>query len=276
MGEHETVRIGRISYINVAPVYYGLDRDMKPDWMTMVTEPPAVLNGMLERGEIVLSPVSSAAYAKNHENWLVMPDLSISCNGKVMSVILASRYPFDGLHGKRVFFTEESATAAALVRYFFAMNKISPVIETGRITDSKSVPGSADAALVIGDTALTQNWPARFSHVYDLGEMWKNRTGLPFVFAVWAVRRDFAESRGEILSSIKRLFLESKTKGETNREEIVRDASLKTGLSQALCRTYFDHLYCDLGPEFEEGLKAYFDGLYREKIIQEKVNIRFA
>ncbi len=276
METHQEVRIGRISYINVAPVYYGLDRTMKPSWLTMVTEPPAVLNGMLERGDIVLSPVSAAAYAKNHEQWKIMPDLSISSFGKVMSVLLVSRCPLEDLHGKPVFFTEESATAAALSRYFFAIRNVSPHIETGKITDSARLAEKADAVLVIGDAALTQNWPAHFNHVYDLGDMWKTMTGLPFVFAVWAVRRDFAARHPETLDRIKSLFRDSKKLGESHKDDIVMNASLKTGLTQDLCRTYFDHLFCDLGPLFHKGLETYFQGLYEQKIISSKVRIEYA
>ncbi len=276
MAEHTEVRIGRISYINVAPVYYGLDRTMKPSWLTMVTEPPAVLNGMLERGDIVLSPVSAAAYAKNHDQWKIMPDLSISSFGKVMSVLLVSRCPLEELNGKPVFFTEESATAAALTRYFFAIRKMSPHIETGKITDSARLAEKADAVLVIGDAALTQNWPTHFNHVYDLGDMWKTMTGLPFVFAVWAVRRDFADRHPEKLDIIRSLFRDSKKLGESHKDDIVLNASLKTGLSPELCRTYFNHLFCELGPLFQQGLETFFQGLFDQKIIPSRVRIEYA
>ena len=271
-----TVKIGRISYINVAPVYYGLDRRLKPEWLTMITEPPAVLNGMLARNEIVMSPVSSAAYARNHDTWLLMPDLSISSFGRVMSVILVSRCPLDDLHGKRVFFTEESATAAALVRYIFSTLSISPVIETGKIRNSESLAASCDAALVIGDAALIQNWPGSFAHVYDLGEMWKNMTGLPFVFAVWAIRKDFVQAFPEKVENLKHLFRESKRLGEINKEEIVMNASLKTGLTQDLCRDYFRHLYCDLSTLHQKGLETFFEGLYETGQLSSRVNITYA
>ncbi len=276
MDRHRKVSIGRISYINVAPVYYGLDRTLKPSWLTMVTEPPAVLNGMLERGDIVLSPVSSAAYAKNHKDWLIMPDLSISSFGKVMSVILVSRHPLENLHGKRVFFTEESASAAALTRYVFSIKGIEPLVETGRITGSSDLAAKADAALIIGDAALTQNWPAHFAHVYDLGDMWKGMTGLPFVFAVWAVRRDFACNHPEILHEIKNLFRESKAMGEGRKEEIVETSSLKTGLPRELCRTYFNHLFCDLNDAHRKGLETFFNGLYQIGLLPENVTIEYA
>ena len=272
----ETVKIGRISYINVAPVYYGLDRQIKPSWLDMVTAPPAVLNTMLERGEIVMSPVSSAAYAKNHDQWLLMPDVSISSFGNVMSVILASRYPMDQLHGKRVLFTEESATAAALVRYFFAIRNIQPVIDTRKIIDVETIPHDVDAALVIGDTALTQNWPGCYPYVFDLGELWHSLTGLPFVFAVWAIRKDFVNAYPETVEALKSLFRQSKCMGEEKIDEIVQNASLKTGLMKDVCRDYFRHLDCGFGPLHKQGLTRFFNGLHSFGLIREKVILQSA
>lgn len=272
----EKIRIGRISYINVSPVYYGLDRDLKPEWLTMVTEPPAVLNAMLEQGDIVLSPVSSAAYAKNHRDWLVMPDVSISSRGRVMSVLLASHYPLDKLDRKQVVFTEESATAAHLVRYLFAIHSVSPVIETGKITRAQDMARGADAVLVIGDEALIQDWNESFAHVYDLGEVWQAMTGLPFVYAVWAVRRDFAANHPGILAGIKNIFQQSKAMGDVNQADIVTRSSLKTGLPPTLCREYFQHLNCDFTPEHQKGLTAFFDGLYNCGLLEDKIHLELA
>lgn len=272
----EQIPVGRISYINVSPVYYGLDRDLKPDWMTMVTEPPAVLNTMLEKGEIILSPVSSAAYAKNHRDWMILPDVSISSHGKVMSVLLASHYPLSKLEAKQVMFTEESATAANLVRYLFAINKVSPIIGTGKITRSTDMARQSDAVLVIGDEALIQPWGESFAHVYDLGEVWHAMTGLPFVYAVWAVRRDFAANHPQTLVLLKDLFRESKALGDSHKPDIVSRASLKTGLAPSLCKDYFHHLNCDFTPLHSKGLSTFFDGLYDHGLLKEKVHIEVA
>ncbi|MBU1168108.1 MAG: menaquinone biosynthesis protein [Proteobacteria bacterium] len=271
-----TVNIGRISYINVSPVYYGLDRNTKPAWLSMVTEPPAVLNRMLEQNNIVMSPVSSAAYAKNHDSWLLIPDVSISSFGKVMSVILASHYSLDDLHGRPIIFTEESATAANLVRYILARRKVFPHIETRKITTPVNMADQADAVLVIGDAALTENWQDSFEHVFDLGEIWNDMTGLPFVYAVWAIRRDYAQSCPRTLSLLKDLFLESKRLGDEHKDEIVLHASLKTGLTKERCRDYFQHLNCDFGPLHLKGLSTFFDGLYVLGLIPEKVRIEMA
>lgn len=273
---NEQIKIGRISYINVAPIYYGLDRELKPDWLAMVTEPPAVLNGMLEAGDIVLSPVSSAAYAKNHRDWMIMPDVSISSHGKVMSVLLASHYPLDKLDRKQVIFTEESATAANLVRYLFAIHKVRPIIDTGKITQASDMARQSDGVLVIGDDALIQQWGDFFAHVYDLGEVWHAMVGLPFVYAVWAVRRDFVQSHPHILSQLKDLFRESKALGDSHQSDIITRASLKTGLTPSLCRDYFHHLNCDFTPLHHEGLAAFFNGLNEHGLIKEPVKIEIA
>lgn len=270
------VRIGRISYINVSPVYYGLDRHLKPDWLTLVTEPPAVLNAMLARGEIVMSPVSSAAYAMNHQSWILMPGVSIASDGRVMSVLLASHYSLDDLEGRRIIFTDESATAANLVRYILARRGVRADIEIRAITTPDDLASFADAVLVIGDTALIEPWDRSFEHVFDLGEVWKEMTGLPFVYAVFAVRRDFARSCPQALDALTQLFRESKRLGDADKEAIVRRASGKTGLSPDRCREYFQHLNCEFTPLHRQGLNAYFEGLYNMGLIPGPVHIDMA
>ncbi len=270
------VRVGRISYINVAPVYYGLDRTGRPDWVELVTAPPADLNKMLEEGSIDISPVSSAAYAKNHKDWLLMPDLSISCNGKVMSVLLVSHSPVSELDRKRVLLSEESASAASLVKYLVSTMGIKPKFESSRVCKPSDAVTTSEAALVIGDAALTEDWGSSFKYVYDLGALWKEKTGLPFVFAVWAVRKDFAEKYPERLAEISSLFMESKKLGGENYPDIIASASRTTGLTHQICEMYFNYLDCDFEANHIKGLETFFAGLYNCNIISEKVSVEFA
>ncbi len=269
------VRVGRISYMNVAPVYYGLNNGHKPRWMDMVCAPPAVLNTRLAKGELDISPVSSAAYARNQKEWLLLPDLSISCFGEVMSVLLVSRYPFEQLDGKSVVLTRDSAAAAALTRYLFASQKICPQFETGKILCPDDLPHQAGAALVIGDAALKENWSAHFDHVWDLGEMWMEFTRLPFVFALWAVRRQFAEENPESVSAVIEEFQRSKLLGKQNISRILPLASEKLGISTDTCDQYYQRLHYDLSHLQIRGLERFFNGLYRERIIPEPVNLSF-
>lgn len=269
------VRVGRISYMNVAPIYYGLNNGGRPDWMDVTAGPPAMLNKLLAEEKLDISPVSSAAYARHQDRWMLLPDLSISCFGRVMSVLLVSRFPLEKLEGKRVILTRESATAAALSRYLFASRNIRPRIETGHIRCARDLHEDAGAALVIGDAALKEKWHHCFPHVWDLGEMWKQQTGLPFVFALWAVRRSFADAHPDWVCAVIRQFQRSLRKGEVNICSILPEASEKLGISQKMCRQYYDRLCYDLGPLQKHGAAQFFQGLYAERIISKPVNLTF-
>jgi chorismate dehydratase len=103
-----------------------------------------------------------------------------------MSVILVSRYPFDKLNNKRVILIDESATTVELLKLLFIIKKVKPIFETGAIQHPGDIPKNADAALIIGDTALKEKWSDHYDYIFDMGNMWMELTGLPFVFAVWA------------------------------------------------------------------------------------------
>jgi chorismate dehydratase len=270
-----SIAVGRISYMNVAPVYFGLDNGLKPSRLEMVNGPPSVLNQMMASGDLDISPVSSAAYARHQDEWLVLPDLSIACFGKVMSVILVSRHPFDALDNKKVILTDESATAADLLRLLFASKKIRPVFEIGTIKTPADFHEKAAAALVIGDAALASDWDRCVDQVWDLGDMWRSLMDLPFVFALWAVRKSFAEKRPEVVSSVIDCFAVSKNQGKLNIDKIAASASQRLGLDIEICRRYYDILSYDLDAFRIKGLEAFFEGLYREKIITKRVCLSF-
>lgn len=269
------VKIGRISYVNVAPVYYGLDRGLKPAWINMVTETPAILNNMMANGDIDISPISSVAYARHQKDWLLLPDLSIACYGDVMSVILVSRYPFDKLNNKKVILIDESATAVELLKLLFIIKKVKPIFGINAIGHPRDIPKNADAVLIIGDTALKEKWSDHYDYIYDTGNMWMKLTGLPFVFAVWAVQKSFAHKRPDALSAIIDLFRISKKEGDKHLKQIVESASSKLGISLDVSEKYYDRLCCDLGPIQIKGLESFFSSLYKEKILSEKISLSF-
>lgn len=269
------VRVGRISYMNVAPVYYGLNNGQKPDWMAMTSAPPATLNAMLAAGELDISPVSSAAYARHQDDWLVLPDLSIACFGPVMSVLLVSRHPFEQLNGKKIILTRDSATAAALTRCLLASEGIHPRLATGHVRTAADLPEDTGAALVIGDAALREKWSTRFDHVWDLGELWRDRTGLPFVFALWAVRKSFAEKHSVWVSAVLDQFYRSRDEGARHICRILPEASDHLGICTEMCRQYYDRLRYSLDPAEIGGLQVFFRGLYEEKIISRPVRLSF-
>jgi len=269
------VKIGRISYVNVAPVYYLLNGSLKPEWCEIVSSPPAALNSMLAMGEIDISPISSVAYALHQNDWLLLPDLSISCMGTVMSVLLASKLPFEELDNRKVILTDDSASAAKLIKLLFLKNNIRPVFESVTIHNPADIDQDADAALVIGDTALNWEWQTMYAHVRDLGEMWQTLTGLPFVFSVLAVRKKFAEKRPDAVSAVIDLLLRSKEEGLKNIEKIIIDTSNKLGLNKDICKRYFNGLSYSLDSSQLKGLNTFFEYLRMEKIISDRVKLSF-
>ena len=101
------IRVGRIDYVNVAPVYYGLDQEGCPDWVTISAAAPAVLNARMAAGDLDAGPVSTGALVDHSLSWLVLPDLSIACDGAVKSVLLVSRMPFKALDHRTVLVSDE-------------------------------------------------------------------------------------------------------------------------------------------------------------------------
>jgi len=268
-------RVGRIAYANVAPVYHGFEKEGCPPEMNLVTGPPAFLNTGLAQSELDISPVSSAAYARNQNHWLLLPDLSISCAGPVMSVLLVSRVPFHELSGKRVILTRESETAAALSRYLFASHRVYPRLETGTVRRPEDLSDGASAGLVIGDAALSWPWADTHPYVWDLGRRWWDLTGLPFVFALWAVRREYAARHPQRVAAIVGHFHRSREIGCRHMDEIVACAAKRLGIPIARCQEYYRRLDSHLDARKVRGLQLYFDGLHREGILPERVTIAF-
>ncbi|MCG8471856.1 MAG: menaquinone biosynthesis protein [Desulfobacterales bacterium] len=269
------VPVGRISYINVAPVYYGLDRGKAPSWLRMITQPPSRLNSLLTKGEVVASPVSSAAYARNASQWLLLPDLSISCDGPVLSVLFASRVPMEELDGRRVLVTEESETSVDLLKILLKEKGVHPKIKTGRVQTPDALSDDLSGCLVIGDAALVQNWPKKFPFVYDLGAEWKRLTGLPFVFAVWAIRRDFCQLAPAVVERLVELFHDSRHEGQDNMDRVISDSVSRTGLPLSTLMRYFHYLGVELKTQELEGMQRFFDIQYRMGLISSPVTPAF-
>lgn len=221
------IHMGKISYINASPVFYGFDHGLCPSWLKMVSDVPSALNQKIITGQIEVSPISAAFYAMNHKELLLLSDLSISCHGRVMSVILASNYAIDDLEGKTVMFSQESASAASFLKMIFHQRKIASVFKVGNVSDFRQVSESTDAALVIGDAALKHPWDQVFEHCFDLGQLWYEMTQLPFVFAVWVVRRSFAYKYPARVKEIHDLLLVSKNQGYIHIDKVVEAGAKK-------------------------------------------------
>lgn len=273
--KNNELKIGRISYINVDPVYYQFDHEPMPPGMEVISRPPAVLNKMLVDRELDISSVSASAFARHSDQWMILPDLSISCYGKVLSVLLVSRHPLEELQDQTVLLTDESATAVDLLKLIFSLKGIRPGFKTGKVKTPAELGNVSDAGLVIGDAALKHRWEDSFAYVWDLCEIWNELTGLPFVFAVWAVRKSYARQYPDRVLTVLERLKTSKELGLRNLSDIVRLSSKKIGIDPDLCRTYYNSMYYSMSQPEVQCLGDFFNRLYANHIIYKKPELHF-
>ena len=239
------MKIGRIGYINCAPVYGAIDRSVValPPGGELVTGTPAELNDLLVAGELDVSVISAIEYARHAPELVLLPDLAISCDGPVRSVALFSRRTVRQLDGRTVLLSASSRTSVALLELLCRdVWKIRPKFAEAR-AEAQDLEALAalphEAVLVIGDPALKLAAAGTYAHRYDLGEEWKRWTGKPFVFAVWAARRaadPAAVQRGH------ESLLASRAWGLEHLEEIAGETARVTRLPVATCREYLSGL----------------------------------
>jgi chorismate dehydratase len=256
-------RLGRISYLNVLPIYYAMESLFGENGFYLVRGTPAELNTAMRRGEVDLGSISAMEYGRHPEDYLLLPDLSISSRGPVGSVLLFSRVPFAELDGRNVRVSTASASGAALLKVLLArLFRVKPCYEAGTL--AKRPLTEAAAIMAIGDEALCLKHAKALPFELDLGEAWQELTGLPFVFGVWAVRRAFAQSQPEATGALHRLLLRSKAWGLGALPELSRLAAKPFGMTPEQVLAYFQQLDYALGPDHERGLQTFFHYLYEQ------------
>ncbi|HEX5436844.1 MAG TPA: menaquinone biosynthesis protein [Gemmatimonadaceae bacterium] len=264
------MRVGRIPYINCYPVYGALDRNIVPLAGTIVSGIPSELNRLMASGTLDVSVVSAVEYARDAARYVLLPDLAISCDGPVRSVLLFSKRPATELTGRRVLLSRSSMTSVALLRLLFEhVWHSAPDFAAGdaEVSDIEHFAGEDhDARLVIGDAALllgasreadaaaTHSAPA-YPHVYDLGAEWKRWTGLPFVFAVWVAQRTTPVTDA---LAVHAHLIESRDWGLAHLETLSAQAAAATGVAQPLCAAYLSGLDYRLSYAHLAGLTDFF------------------
>jgi chorismate dehydratase len=244
--------------VNCYPVYGAIDREVVPIDANLVTGTPSELNDLLAAGELDVSVVSVIEYARNAKDYYLLPDLAISSDGPVRSVALFSRRPANQLDGGTILVSASSRTSVELLRLIcqdvwkVRAKFVEARAESQDLDALNSLPH--DAVLVIGDPALILQARNAYPYRYDLGEVWKNWTGLPFVFAVWAARRG---GPGQRVREIHQALLQSKEWGLANLRVLAKQASDHTGIPVKGCLDYLSGLDYALSYRHLEGLTSF-------------------
>jgi chorismate dehydratase len=229
------IRLGRISYVNMAPVFFRLQHEV--DERVGV---PTELNRMLMEGEVDLAPISSIEYARHADRLRLLPRLCVSSEGAVDSIQLVTRMPLGRVRSVAV--TPESATSVVLTKVLLPQAEHVPLGE------------DADATLLIGDAALKSAFEDPTPH-HDLGRLWLERTGLPMVFAVWAT----TEPASDGLRDLEHALVASVRMARAEPELLAHEASARYGYPAGFLARYFEKLRYSFGPRERAGLYTFLE-----------------
>ncbi|MEK6693422.1 MAG: menaquinone biosynthesis protein [Nitrospirota bacterium] len=295
------LRIGHISYANCTPLFYALTHYHDCSNYVFVKGVPSELNRLLLNGDIDVSPSSSIELARHPDLYCLLPDLSISSFGKVGSIILFSKIPLEELNREKIALTQASTTSSFLLRIIMGefLKMENTFHEEGGPLEE--VLKRYKAFLLIGDDALkavisnefrvtskTLNSNPPFTpllkggeeglfakgehggispsslYTYDLGELWYRFTHLPFVFALWLVRKDSLKSKEKEIVRLGRDLLLARDMAFRNLENISDDVEETNWMPKRMLTDYWENISYALNDIHLEGLREFYR--YAEKL----------
>lgn len=241
------LRVGIVHYLNSRPLAWGFRRGRYAERFAARYLSPARVADALAAGEIDVGLVPTIELQRI-PGLRVVPGACVAASREVRSVLLIVKPGVDA--PRRVSLDENSRTSAALVQILLAERYgLRPETVAAR-ADLDAMLAESDAALLIGDPALAVD-RTRY-RVHDLAAEWRQWTGLPFVFAVWAVRA------GVEAEELARPFRESLALAEAELEALIAEAADETGLPVASLHDYFTRcLHFHLGEAELAGIREF-------------------
>ena len=252
-------RVGHIQFLNCLPIYWGLVRAGALLDVELTKDTPDRLNDLLVSGSLDIGPISLVEYLRNASELVLLPDIAIGSDGPVLSVNLVSQVPLSSLDGRRVALGSTSRTSVRLARMWLEqVHGVRPSYFTCP-PDLTTMLLEADAAVLIGDAALraTHDAPGLGLAVHDLGAAWRDWSGLPMVFAVWAARRSYAAANPGLVKDVHAAFLRSRDDALAHVSEVAAAAARWETFDAATLATYFRTLDFSLGPRQVAGLREF-------------------
>ena len=252
-------RVGHIQFLNCLPIYWGLMRSGALLDVDLYKDTPDRLNAALVAGDLDIGPISLVEYLRNADDLLLLPNLAVGSDGPVLSVNLVSTRPLAELDGRPVALGSTSRTGVLLAQMLLAEQYQAEPEYFRCPPELTQMLLEADAAVLIGDPALRAMYeaPALGLHVTDLAEAWKQWTGLPMVFAVWAVRKDFAAANPGVVKEVHEAFQRSRDLCLGELDAVAESAARWEPFDAATLATYFRALDFSLGDRQVAGLREF-------------------
>ena len=271
------IKLGQVDYLNCLPVYYPLETGQVTLDVHLVRGVPTYLNRLFLEGCLHITPLSSIEYARHPDKCLILPHMSISSDGRVGSILLFSRVPPTELEGRKVCLPDSSATSVVLLKILFQhYYQVEAVYETTSPYLDLMLR-RADAALLIGDDALAAHQRVLRENaglfVTDLGAAWKEFTGEKMVFALWVIRRDFADAHPHAVEEISRALQQARAFSTEHREELIEAAYRRRRLPRPVLEDYFAIIRHDFDEAYQKSLLVFYDYAYKSGLIEDRVKL---
>ncbi|OHV49384.1 menaquinone biosynthesis protein [Pseudofrankia sp. BMG5.36] len=254
-------RVGHIQFLNCLPLYWGLVHSGALLDLDLFKDTPDHLSEALVAGDLDIGPISLVEYLRHADELVVLPDIAVGSDGPVLSVVLSTQVPVGEI--RSVALGSTSRTSVLLARM---MLEDRFGVRPDYVTMPPDVPmmlREADAAVTIGDVALRayyeheQGGPGHQPTVLDLGAAWREWTGLPMVFAVWAARRDFARAHPGLVKEVHGAFRASLDLALSEVTTVATSAARWEVFDPASLVRYFTTLDFRLGPRQLEGITEF-------------------
>ena len=267
--------MGHIQFLNCLPLYWGLVRSGALLDVELTTDTPDHLNEALVRGDLDIGPISLVEYLRHAHELRLLPDLAVGSDGPVLSVVLVSSVPLAEI--RSVALGATSRTSVLLAQLLLEERlRFLPSYAT-MPPDLPTMLREADAAVVIGDPALRATFGVRpaGTTVLDLGAAWRERSGHPMVFAVWAARNEFADRHPGLVKDVAEAFRASLDLALVQIDTVAEAAARWEELDAPTLARYFRTLDFRLGEAQQAGLRAFAAELVQRGVLDRVPQIDF-
>jgi len=240
-------RLGVVSFLNSRPLIEGVDRDSAG--VEIVFDVPSALPALLDRGAVDAALVPVIDFVRPGRSWSILSDACIGCDGETLTVRVFARVPPEEIH--TLYVDGDSHTSVVLASLIWRelygrQLRIMPY-------QPSVAREQCDAVLLIGDKVINAR-PIELDIQIDLGGAWKSLTGLPFVFAVWAAKRE------RELGDLARMLVGARDLGLASLDYIAENLAPGMGWPVELARRYLTRrLVFKLGPRQREGLRLFLE-----------------
>lgn len=271
-------RMGRIDYTNCYPFYHNLFNDplFKGAEIDLYESYPTKINLSMRKGQIDIAPISSLEYCNHQNDYYVLPGLAIAARDFSGSVMLISKKRIEDLDGETICLSRQSLSSATLLRillrfqYKFTNKFISSKAGIDELLQDEQ------AVMAIGDEALFYK-PSAFVYKYDLSKLWWQWTEKPFCFALWAVRKDFANANRSWVASLQKALQRNRDRNLQDIERFVKEA-FDVGFTDVRFPKlygYFFNLIFSLDDEICTGLELFYRLAHRLGISPRQEKLEF-